>query len=551
MAVIVIILTFAKSSCEIIMKMRPFIIFLLTSLLLISCNPAPYHSREVESSLVALDRVLDKTNEIRARKEARIDSLRVLCNEPQDEYSLYHIYDAIFNEYHKWNVDSAYSYAQKKIALAEAIKAPQMIGDAKLDLASQSFLSSSYLDAIATMNDIDTSAIATLGRLPEYRYLWYEIYHGLVQTTKNESLALNYRQNERACLDLCDQYIKSDCIEYYVTKAKVMIPQDRSEEIISLIRRKLSNPSISIYNKARLHYWIGRAYNALGDEDNAMIHYATSAQYDFIIPLKTYGSAFSLARLCFKRGDIKRAFRYIMFSYTNAMDMEDNMHINRIAKFIPSIITQHEQYVAKNRRFMAMMIAALVALAVILTFAIRLLVRNVKHLDNANIEIAKTARHLQETNHIKDIYLGEFLSMFSEHINGIERYRSSLRKVSKQMDFEAIQQKLRSDDFIDSEWSYLHRKFDKTFLGLFPNFIEEVNALLKTDKHLGEDAPKGKLSNELRVLALMRLGVSEPARISQFLRLSPTTVYNYRVKLRNAALCSKEEFESKIMNIGR
>ena len=544
-----IIFNFAEHGYEFQMMNR-HVFYILAGLLFLSCRQLPHYNKEVESSLVLLDQVLEISDELVARKESGMDSLRLLCSNAPDARTLYRAYDALFHEYHKWDVDSAYSYALKKFEVAEAVGDPEMIGDSELDLASQHFLSNMYLDAIAAMNEIDTASVASLGRLPEYRYLWYEIYHGLAQTVKSEVLNQKYRQREQEYLDLCAESIKSDCMEFYVTKGKVLIPQGRYDEVISLIEQKLADPLVPIANKARLHYWVGRAYNAKGDEEKAMFHYATSARYDFMIPLKTYGSAFSLARLCFNRGDIKRAYRYIMRSYTNAMDMEDNMHINRIARLLPGIIAQHEQYVSRNRRAMGLMIMSLIVLLIALSFAMTLLQRNLKRLDKAHVENVNYSRHLQESNHIKDVYLGEFLSMFSEHIDGLERYRSTLRVVSKQMDFEAIQQELRSDDFIDSEWMYLHEKFDQTFLGLFPNFVEEVKALLKTGKSIGEDVPKGKLSNEFRVLALMRLGVSEPARIARFLRLSPTTVYNYRVKFRNAALCSRDDFETMLMGIG-
>ena len=142
-----------------------------------------------------------------------------------------------------------------------------MIGDSELDLASQYFLSNMYLDAIAAMNEIDTASVASLGRLPEYRYLWYEIYHGLAQTVKSEVLNQKYRQREQEYLDLCAESIKSDCMEFYVTKGKVLIPQGRYDEVISLIEQKLADPLVPIANKARFHYWVGRAYNAKGDEE--------------------------------------------------------------------------------------------------------------------------------------------------------------------------------------------------------------------------------------------------------------------------------------------
>lgn len=507
--------------------------FLIAGLFVLSCKQINTYDRELKESLAELDQALDLDEELSIRKESRIDSLRRCCESAPDSRALYLACDALFQEYHRWNVDSAYKYAYWKLNLARAIGSKEMTAASELDLANRHYLSSHYLDAIAMMEVIDTSVVASLGMLSEYRYLWYDIYHGLVQTSRHCAQNSDYRQAEQAHLDLCYNSTESDCIEYYVTRAKILIPQGRHEEVISLITGKLSDPGTSIAGKARLHYWAGRAYNAKGDGQQAMIHYATSTRYDFLLCRKTYASIFSLARLCFDRGDIKRAYRYILYSYKNATDMEDDMHITRIAQLLPEIIVKHEQSVSRNRRIMGVMIVSLIALILALSVAMHLLRKNLKRLNKANDE--------------KDVFLSEFLSMFSEHINGLERYRSSLRIVSKQMDFDAIQQELRSDDFIDSEWKLLHDKFDKTILGLFPNFVENINSMLRPDCQLGNDLPKGKLSNELRVLALMRLGISEPARISKFLRLSPTTVYNYRVKFRNAAVCSREEFESRLM----
>ena len=81
--------------------------------------------------------------------------------------------------------------------------------------------------------------------------------------------------------------------------------------------------------------------------------------------------------------------------------------------------------------------------------------------------------------------------------------------------------------------------------------MEQLNALLKEDQRVGQNLPTGKLTNELRVFALIRLGVTESADISKFLKKSPSTIYNYRVKLRNASIYSNEEFENRLMAIGK
>ena len=157
---------------------------------------------------------------------------------------------------------------------------------------------------------------------------------------------------------------------------------------------------------------------------------------------------------------------------------------------------------------------------------------------------------LKEANDIKDICLGRYLSMFSNQISSLERYRSALRITSKSRDMNDILQALKSDDFIDNERKLLYEEFDETFLAAFPNFVSKLNSLLREDARIGEHLKPGRLNNELRIFALIRLGVTESSKIASFLKKSPSTVYNYRVKLRNACVCGYDNFEKKLMEIG-
>ena len=147
--------------------------------------------------------------------------------------------------------------------------------------------------------------------------------------------------------------------------------------------------------------------------------------------------------------------------------------------------------------------------------------------------------------------LGQYVTMFTSHINSLEEYRSSIRVVAKSKDIEEITRALRSDDYIDAKRETLLTEFDHAFLAVFPDFVQQLNALLKEDQHVGQNLPEGKLTNELRIFALIRLGVTESADISRFLKKSPSTIYNYRVKLRNASIYSNEEFEKRLMAIGK
>lgn len=99
------------------------------------------------------------------------------------------------------------------------------------------------------------------------------------------------------------------------------------------------------------------------------------------------------------------------------------------------------------------------------------------------------------------------------------------------------------------ELKAFYHNFDSTFLKLFPTFVADFNKLLSPDEQivLKKD---GQLNTELRITALIRLGITDSAKIAQFLRYSVTTIYNYRVKTRNKALDNRKEFEEKIMEIG-
>lgn len=171
-------------------------------------------------------------------------------------------------------------------------------------------------------------------------------------------------------------------------------------------------------------------------------------------------------------------------------------------------------------------------------------------INEMNARLERQIIQIKENNKIKDAYLGRYMSMFSEHIDSLERFRSKLRVIAKSQDLQEVQKSLRSDDSIEEEQQVLMNEFDKTFLGIFPNFIEEFNNLLKEDCRIGRDLKPMTLSNELRIFALIRLGVSDSASIARFLRKSRSTVYNYRVNMRNGAITSREDFENQLMKIG-
>ena len=153
----------------------------------------------------------------------------------------------------------------------------------------------------------------------------------------------------------------------------------------------------------------------------------------------------------------------------------------------------------------------------------------------ANERLLHTNQTLTEANHIKEEYLGRFLSLSSSYISKMEEYRRILNKQAAAGKLEELYRTLKSDRFINQE------------LKEFYNFVEEFNRLLPVEEQLH---PKNEelLVTELRIFALIRLGITDSARIAEFLRYSITTIYTYRSKLKNKSLC-KEDFEERVMKI--
>ena len=105
-----------------------------------------------------------------------------------------------------------------------------------------------------------------------------------------------------------------------------------------------------------------------------------------------------------------------------------------------------------------------------------------------------------------------------------------------------------SEELTDEELEELYANFDTAFLHLFPDFVKKFNALLQDNEQsiLKKDE---LLNTELRIFALIRLGIEDSSQIAEFLRYSVNTIYNYRAKVKNKARGSREDFEDLVRKI--
>lgn len=180
---------------------------------------------------------------------------------------------------------------------------------------------------------------------------------------------------------------------------------------------------------------------------------------------------------------------------------------------------------------------------------------NVKLIDlnqgitDTNKQLKEVNIQLSESNHIKEEYIAHFFDLCSTYITKLEDYRKSLNKKAANNQLDDLFKTLKSTAFVDNELEELYKNFDNIFLSLYPTFVEDFNTLLISEEQVVLK-PGELLNTELRIFALIRLGITDSVKIASFLRYSLSTIYNYRTKARNKAAVSRDEFENLVMKIG-
>lgn len=282
---------------------------------------------------------------------------------------------------------------------------------------------------------------------------------------------------------------------------------------------------------------------------------AKTALLDMQMAVREYASLQKLARVMYSRGDLERAYRYLNCSMEDAVACNARLRFLEVTEYYPIIDKAYKTKEAEERavtRKMLIIVSVLAVLLIALTAYLYYWMKKLtvmrRRLYEANRKLVSANQNLAETGKIKEVYIARYLDKCVGYLEKLEQYRRSLEKLAMASKIEELFKTIRSEQFLRDERKLFYNEFDKSFLDLFPNFIEDFNALLQEE---GKIYPKsGELLNtELRIFALIRLGVTDANRIAHFLGYSLATVYNYRSKIRNKAAGDKEAFEQAVMNL--
>ena len=525
-------------------------------------------NKSTDALLREIDGIIKNRQTYGAEKEARIADLKKLLVEATSDEQRYGFCGRLFDEYRAYNLDSSFVYAQRKEELAHRMDKLDYLDDAAMNMAEVMGTTGMYKEALELLGQIDKKT------LPDYLYgYYYHLYrtiYGLMgDYAVTEKVKKEYYRMTDLYRDSLLQVNVSDSLGHVLVMADKCIVHAQYDEAIRMLMEYYNKPSLDDHSKAMLTYTLSEGYRLKGDKQGQKHYLALSAIADLKSAVKEYVSLRKLASLVYDEGDIDRAYNYLKCSLEDATLCNARLRTLEISQVFPIIDQAYQLKTKRQQQEMKVSLICISLLSVFLLVAIFFVYKQMKKVAAARREVVDTNTLLQElneelhdsnsqlnemnhtlseANYIKEEYIGRYMDQCSTYLDKMDLYRRSLNKIAAAGRVEELYKAIKSSQFLDEELKEFYANFDMTFLQLFPNFVEEFNALLTEPM---QPKPGELLNTELRIFALIRLGITDSTKIAQFLRYSVTTIYNYRTRVRNKALGERDEFETKVMQIGK
>lgn len=515
-----------------------------------------------------LDSLIAVQPSIIADKESRLAQMKSELAQESTLPGRYAAMRRLYEEYAAYQYDSAYSYVSECIRLAESMHDDALLNESLLDLAH--ILSTACLmdKARMTLARIDSTQLSPAQLIRFYRtrtnLLIYQAEY--MQGTRYADEAVNELIGLRRRMASLDG--PHDDVNYQLTLAESQADSQQPQQAIDLLSKLLANYKSGQRMYSVITSTMSFHYSQLGDKDRQMEYLIKSAESDLEGCIRENTSFRMIADRLFDEGDIDRAYRYMRVAVDDANFYGTRLRNIQSSRIVPKILTAYQTRQERNHRNMMWLLGVISLIALLLVggvIAIYQLLKRYRRLNEqkkaineqlrqVNGQLEDTVEQLHESNallqereKLKEQYIARFLSLSSKFIDRGEEQRKALYRLYRDRKTEELARELKSTGFGSENAQLFYENFDNAFLNIYPNFVDEVNKLLQEEGKI--EVKQGKrLTTESRVLALIRIGITDNQSIANILRASLTTIYTYRSKLKARAI-NKDEFETQVKAI--
>ena len=504
------------------------------------------------------------------QKEHKLNELKRQLHQHLPDEERYSILGTLEDEYRSFNTDSALRVAQEREQIALHLGNRRYIDNARMNIADIMGMTGMYKEALDLMKDIHINQLPR--DIHPYYYHIYRTVYGLMAdyavTEHEKKLYAELTDKYRDSLLVVN---KDNLLIHTLIQSDQYNVRNEYDKAIRLLTDYLAQQNDYEHDVAICAYTLSESYRLKGDKKKEKEYLIVSALADMKTAVREYISLRKLAVLLYQEGDIERAYSYVKICMEDAAACNARLRKLEILEIFPIINDAYQQKTEKQQEQMKWALISISLLSLFLLLAIFYVYKQMKRVAAARREVIDTNKRLKELNeelhrsngqlkeanhsiaensYLKEEYIGRYMDQCSVYLEKMDNYRRSLGKIASTGNVEELYKNIKSSKFIEEELKEFYANFDNTFLQLFPTFVEDFNALLAENEQISLK-PNERMNTELRIFALIRLGITDSVKIAQFLRYSVTTIYNYRTKVRNKAAGDREQLEQEVMKIGK
>ena len=523
-----------------------------------------------EGAFRRLDSLIAEQPHIVAAKQARLELLKTDLSKTTSGRERYGALERLYDEYAAFQYDSAYAYVTQGLSLAESMGNDSLVNEARLDLAHILATACLMDKAQQTLDQIDVSRLSA-GQLIQYHRTRTDLLIYQAEYMQGTQYADEYIRQLIAARRAANAVnMPQDDVNYLITQAECYADENQLQRAIDLLSKLMGDYRSGDRMYSIITSTMSFYYSQMGDKDNQMLCLIKSAESDLEGCIRENTSLRAIADRLFDEGDIDRAYRYMRVAVDDANFYGTRLRNIQASRIVPKILDAYQTKQDRNSRNMMWLLGIISVIALLLVggvIAIYQLLKRYRRLNEqkraineqlrqVNARLGETVEELHEANgllqereKLKEEYIARFLALSSKFIDRGEEQRKALYRLYRDRKTEDLARELKSTHSGAENAQLFYENFDNAFLNIFPNFVEKVNMLLQEGGKI--EVKQGKrLTTESRVLALIRIGITDNQSIANILRASLTTIYTYRSKLKARAL-SKDDFEALVKAIDR
>ncbi len=547
---------------------------LLTTLLLLLATAAAGQTADMERRYREIDEAIAASPTFVAQREAKIAVARRAFEQSSGSQKFDEGY-RLFELYRPFVSDSAIYFLRQCIRLAEAAGDHSASVRCRSQLAIRCSNIGLYDEALNILDSIRLSGNEENLAVGTYYEAYNNVYSELSYYTRLDDMRKMYQQKVQQYEELMFRHLppaSESCLMRREQKAQA---EGRLKESMRINDEwlKTVEPGSHPYALVALYRYI--EYKLQRDTVQMMHWLTESVLANIRNAAMDQGSMWELANELMLKGDIGRASSYISYTCDCANRYGSRQRNWQIAPLLSHIAKNYKQQSERTTSQLWVAVAAISVLALLLLALLFFLrrrnkqlavARNALHetngqlaalnaelkdangqLSEKNAQFAVLNAQLTESNRVKEEYIGRFMSLCSQYIDKLDNYRKMVNKKMKNKELDELFQMSKSTELKEKELEELYENFDTVFLHLFPNFIDDFNALLQPDMQI--HPKENRLTTDIRIFALIRLGFEDSSKIAEFLHYSVNTIYNYRARIKNGAVCNREQFEKLVKTL--